>query len=178
MPSLLDFNVFKRSYDGAKENQRIHLTSISLMSRCVAIQTLKRLANDRNTTAPARLPGSKALRFASGHWCCFGPCGLFAAWDSGAEWASKPIDRSGARPDVRSRPRITLGAVAQKRCYCAGPMCIWRRRRPDSSPTASCTARSRIPILRFAKVRCMNLSALAHRKKSMFVRQAAYGLSA
>jgi len=77
-----------------------------------------------------------------------------------------------ARPGCASRTGNTWALWRAKRCYRRIQCAIWRRRRPDSSPTQAVQPDqgSQIPTSQS----CMNLSALAHRKNHVSSGKAAY----
>jgi len=107
---LLDFTVFKRSYDARKKNSEITFVYIIDVTLDNEASVLERFADDRNVrTAPdtgyypvAKAPDDLTERpLIIG----FGPCGLFAALTL-AQMGFKPIVLERGR-DVRSRTKDT-----------------------------------------------------------------------
>lgn len=107
---LLDFTVFKRSYDARKKNSEITFVYIIDLSARNEAQILKRFADDKNIRpAPdtnyypvAQAPENLAERpLIIG----FGPCGLFAALTL-AQMGFKPIVLERGK-DVRKRTKDT-----------------------------------------------------------------------
>lgn len=107
---LLDFNLFKRSYDARKKNSGIFFICVVDVTVRDEASVLKRLARDRQVgtspdtgyhpvaRAPARLEERPLV-------VGFGPCGLFAALLL-AQMGFKPIVLERGR-DVRRRTRDT-----------------------------------------------------------------------
>jgi len=107
---LLDFTVFKRSYDARKKNSVITFIYIIDLKARNEAEILRRLANDRNVRAapdtdyypvgqaPAALRERPVV-------IGFGPCGLFAALLL-AQMGFKPIVLERGR-DVRRRTKDT-----------------------------------------------------------------------
>jgi uncharacterized FAD-dependent dehydrogenase len=114
---LLDFTVFKRSYDARKKNTAISFVYIIDLTARNEAAILKRLASDRNvrpapdTTyhpvghAPANLNERPVV-------IGFGPCGLFAALLL-AQMGFKPIVLERGR-DVRRRTKDTWALWRKK----------------------------------------------------------------
>ncbi|MEH6800960.1 MAG: NAD(P)/FAD-dependent oxidoreductase [Halopseudomonas sabulinigri] len=107
---LLDFTVFKRSYDARKKNSEITFVYIIDVTLDNEASVLERFTDDRNVrTAPdtgyypvAKAPDDLTERpLIIG----FGPCGLFAALTL-AQMGFKPIVLERGR-DVRSRTKDT-----------------------------------------------------------------------
>jgi len=107
---LLDFSVFKRSYDARKKNSEITFVYIIDAALDNEAPVLKRFANDRNVRpAPdtAYYPVAQAPEGLTERPLIigFGPCGLFAALTL-AQMGFKPIVLERGR-DVRSRTKDT-----------------------------------------------------------------------
>jgi uncharacterized protein len=114
---LLDFTVFKRSYDARKKNTAISFVYIIDLTARNEPAILKRLAGDRNVRpapdtsyhpvgqAPANL-GERPVIIG------FGPCGLFAALLL-AQMGFKPIVLERGR-DVRRRTKDTWALWRKK----------------------------------------------------------------
>ena len=114
---LLDFTVFKRSYDARKKNTAISFVYIIDLTARNEAAILKRLAGDRNVRpapdtsyhpvghAPANL-GERPVVIG------FGPCGLFAALLL-AQMGFKPIVLERGR-DVRRRTKDTWALWRKK----------------------------------------------------------------
>ena len=107
---LLDFTVFKRSYDARKKNSEITFVYIIDVTLDNEAPVLKRFADDRNVRpAPdtAYYPVAQAPEGLTERPLIigFGPCGLFAALTL-AQMGFKPIVLERGR-DVRSRTKDT-----------------------------------------------------------------------
>ena len=114
---LLDFTVFKRSYDARKKNTAISFVYIIDLNARNEAAILKRLAGDRNVrpapdtsyhpvgNAPANLSERPVV-------IGFGPCGLFAALLL-AQMGFKPIVLERGR-DVRRRTKDTWALWRKK----------------------------------------------------------------
>jgi uncharacterized protein len=107
---LLDFTVFKRSYDARKKNSEITFVYIIDVTLDNEAPVLKRFADDRNVRpAPdtAYYPVAQAPAGLTERPLIigFGPCGLFAALTL-AQMGFKPIVLERGR-DVRSRTKDT-----------------------------------------------------------------------
>ncbi len=114
---LLEFTVFKRSYDARKKNSEITFVYIIDVKVTNEAQVLKRFADDRNIRlAPdtnyypvAQAPVDLSERpIVIG----FGPCGLFAALTL-AQMGFKPIVLERGK-DVRSRTKDTWALWRKK----------------------------------------------------------------
>jgi uncharacterized protein len=114
---LLDFTVFKRSYDARKKNTAISFVYIIDLTARNEAAILKRLASDRNVR-----PAPDATYHPVGHAPAnlnerpvvigFGPCGLFAALLL-AQMGFKPIVLERGR-DVRRRTKDTWALWRKK----------------------------------------------------------------
>ncbi len=114
---LLDFTVFKRSYDARKKNSEITFVYIIDASVADEPKVLARLADDRNIRVSpdtgyypvGQAPEGLSERpLVSG----FGPCGLFAALTL-AQMGFRPIVLERGR-DVRSRTKDTWALWRKK----------------------------------------------------------------
>jgi uncharacterized FAD-dependent dehydrogenase len=114
---LLDFTVFKRSYDARKKNTAISFVYIIDLTARNEAAILKRLASDRNVR-----PAPDTTYHPVGHAPAdlneqpvvigFGPCGLFAALLL-AQMGFKPIVLERGR-DVRRRTKDTWALWRKK----------------------------------------------------------------
>jgi hypothetical protein len=114
---LLDFTVFKRSYDARKKNTAISFVYIIDLTARNEAAILKRLASDRNVR-----PAPDTTYHPAGHAPAnlnerpvvigFGPCGLFAALLL-AQMGFKPIVLERGR-DVRRRTKDTWALWRKK----------------------------------------------------------------
>ena len=99
---LVDFTVFKRSYDARKKNSEITFVYIIDVTLDNEAPVLERFADDRNVRPVAQAPEGLTERpLIIG----FGPCGLFAALTL-AQMGFKPIVLERGK-DVRKRTKDT-----------------------------------------------------------------------
>jgi len=142
---LLDFTLFKRSYDARKKSSELcFIYTVDVNVKGEAALLLK-FADDRNINpAPdvsykvvGQAPADLVERpIVVGFW----PCGIFAGLLL-AQMGFKPIILSAARK-CASAPR-TPGACGAKVCSTRSPTCSSVRAAPGPFPMASSTARSK-----------------------------------
>ncbi len=151
---LVGFSVFRRATD-ARKRSAIALTYTLDVEVADEAALLERFANDRNLTrAPdmnyrfvTRAPAGPAARPVV---IGAGPCGLFAGLIL-AQMGFRPIILERGKV-VRERTKDTWGLWRTVGAQPGIQRAVRRRRRRHRSPTASSTARSRIPAT--AAARC------------------------